>query len=210
MKCPYCGTMNELDAFRCKNEDCLEILPPIDGEERTLAYREVISELIKFLCEFIKFDKESKMIKLMDELGYDKNPYYDELGYLHFFAIFTAVRKKFPDYFEKIIEDLRKAIFDLFDTHLQDLRVKLKSELKLNQRILGYMQTWNETSERSKRINDSSLLNNFTFTIGKKAAINAYGEEKGMDVRIVMALGYDVMGLIMAYDALLKNVNVEL
>lgn len=32
-KCPYCGTMNELDAFRCKNEDCLEILPLIDKEK---------------------------------------------------------------------------------------------------------------------------------------------------------------------------------
>ena len=25
-KCPYCGTENKDDAFRCKNEDCLSIL----------------------------------------------------------------------------------------------------------------------------------------------------------------------------------------
>lgn len=26
-KCPYCGTENKDEAFRCKNDDCLEILP---------------------------------------------------------------------------------------------------------------------------------------------------------------------------------------
>ncbi|MDD5567677.1 MAG: zinc ribbon domain-containing protein [Candidatus Omnitrophica bacterium] len=34
-KCPKCGTLNNLDAFRCKNEDCSEILPQNQSEEIT-------------------------------------------------------------------------------------------------------------------------------------------------------------------------------
>jgi len=29
-ECPYCGTINRLEAFRCEEENCLEILPVID------------------------------------------------------------------------------------------------------------------------------------------------------------------------------------
>jgi hypothetical protein len=32
-KCPYCGTENKDEAFRCKNEDCSEILPQNQTEE---------------------------------------------------------------------------------------------------------------------------------------------------------------------------------
>ena len=32
-KCPSCGTKNNDDAFRCKNEDCLDILPQVTRED---------------------------------------------------------------------------------------------------------------------------------------------------------------------------------
>ena len=34
-RCPYCGTENKDDAFRCKNEDCTEILPQNKAEEKS-------------------------------------------------------------------------------------------------------------------------------------------------------------------------------
>ena len=175
---------------------------------KTLTYEEFILGLINLLCQFLKFEKDSKMLKLMEELGYSKKPFYDEVAYLQIFALFNAVRKKFPNNFEKIIEDLKKAIFELVDTSFQDLRAKLESELKLNERILGYMQTWNETLERDRKINDNSQLNNPAFTISKKAAINAYGEEKRMEIRIVMAFTPMFMGPLEAFNGYLKECDV--
>ncbi len=32
-KCPYCGTENRHETFRCTNENCLSILPPLSEEE---------------------------------------------------------------------------------------------------------------------------------------------------------------------------------
>jgi hypothetical protein len=176
--------------------------------QKTISYRQFIAELINLLCQFLKFEKESKMLKLIEELAYDKKPFYDEIAYLQIFALFNAVRKKFPNNFEKIIEDLKKAIFELLDTSFQDLRAKLESELKLNERILDYMQTWNETLERARKINDDSQLNNPAYTISKKAAINAYGEEKGMDIRVVMAFTPMFMGPFEAFGDYLKECNV--
>jgi len=76
-KCPYCGTQNELNRFRCVNEDCLSNLPPL--QISTVRKDKNLFELLKNAAKseqakigFHRYRNQKQLLSKLETIGLKK------------------------------------------------------------------------------------------------------------------------------------------
>lgn len=170
-------------------------------------YTNWITEIVGLALGGVNLWKESGAVKEIEKQGYDTTPLIDESIYLVLLSLMTALEEYFPKDSDGVFKDIKRVICETNDGIIDMDKTNTERMLYLNEKLITYLDVWQDALEREKFIKDDSLLNNSAFTVGSQASLNAYGKKIGNNVIFVTAFSTILVSSLKSFRKYFKEIK---
>jgi len=172
-----------------------------------LGYSEFIEEAVDQIDHLVKRHSQGKIRATVESLGYEFRPYLRELTYLDVYGLFLAIRTRFEDDWEQMTRDVGEALFKTPERTLFEEVDILQARIQLNERLIEYMNLWNQHMEVQQH--GEGISASPAFVLAQHACVHAYGT-RGKSIRLVMLSEVLFMEHFQVFLEALKNTNVQM